>query len=40
MLWPLMPLDGGAIQAAIFPGSTTGCIRLATKSRSSSVGSH
>ncbi len=36
---PLIPVAGGAIQLAIFPGSMTGCIRLRTYSRSSIVGS-
>ena len=35
-----MPFSGGAIQAAILPGSTTRCIRLATNARSSALGSH
>ena len=35
-----MPVVGGAIQFAIFPGSVTGCIRLRTYSRSSIVGNH
>src|SRR6266404_6407744 len=37
---PLMPVAGGAIQLAILPGSVTGCIKLRTYSRSSTLGSH
>ena len=33
-LMEMMPFFGGAIQAAILPGSVTGCIRLLTKSLS------
>src|SRR5712691_9424595 len=36
---PLIPVDGGAIQLAILPGSVTAFIRLRTYSRSSTVGS-
>ena len=35
-----MPRSGGAIQRAIFPGSTTRFIRLCTKARSDSQGIH
>ena len=35
-----MPITGGLIQFANLPGSTTRPIRLATKARSSAVGSH
>jgi len=36
----LMPLDGGAIHAAIIPGSNWGTIRDPTWARSASDGSH
>ena len=37
---PSTPFCGGAIQEAIFPGSSSGFIKLFTKARSSAVGSH